>query len=293
MNRASEWRIELARELSEPYMMHDGVKMVCLGGSAARGISDEYSDLDIIVYWDRMDGEFIEGCPLERSFGLERTAISSMHPGTYIESYHMQGLKVDFGHSTLAQWEEWVTPLLEDNSDEPELLSMVGGYLASIPFKGREIFSFWKERLEEYPDELGKKVIGKNMGIYVKGYLLHQCLERGDYLAWQDGMCSMLKKILNITAAINGLYYSAEEPRWVEYQLGRMSMKAEGLTGGNIIWMLENPGAASEEMLYQVLDDTLGLVAGRFPEFAEKVAGKRKRLASFEVRPCLERPVIG
>ncbi|MBN2587772.1 MAG: DUF4037 domain-containing protein [Candidatus Fermentibacteraceae bacterium] len=293
MNKASEWRVELAGELSEPYLSHGSVRMVCLGGSAARGISDDYSDLDIIVYWDVMDGEFIESCPLERSFGLERTALLSQHPGTFIESYHIKGLKVDFGHSTLAQWEEWVAPLLEERSSEPELLSMVGGYLASIPFKGREIFSHWKERLEEYPDELAKKVIGKNMGIYVKGYLLHQCLERGDHLAWQDGMCSMLKKILNITAAINGLYYSADEPRWVDYQLGRMSVRAEGLTGGNIAWMLENPGAASEDMLYRVLDDTLGLVAGRFPEFTEKVAGKRERLASFEVKACRERPETG
>ena len=121
MNGASKWRIGLAEYLSRPYLDHESVKMLCLGGSAAKGISDEYSDLDIIVYWEDMDSAFIEGSPLEKDFGLRRTALLSQHPGTYLESYHIDGLKADFGHSTLKQWDEWVSPLIEDQDDEPAL----------------------------------------------------------------------------------------------------------------------------------------------------------------------------
>lgn len=54
-NEASRWRIELARELSTHYSSHPEVRMVCLGGSPTKGISDAYSDLAIVVYWNELD----------------------------------------------------------------------------------------------------------------------------------------------------------------------------------------------------------------------------------------------
>jgi len=293
MNEASRWRVQLARELSQPYVEHGSVEMVCLGGSAARGISDVYSDLDIIVYWSRMDEDFIGGSPLEDAFGIGRTALMSLHPGTFIESYHMDGLKVDFGHSTMEQWKEWVTPLIDEHSDEPALIGMVGGFLASVPFCGEEVFREWSERLGRYSDQLARKVIARSMGIYVRGYLQHQCLERGDRLAWNDGVCSLLKRMIDVTAALNGCYYSASEPRWLEYHLDRMPMRSGELTASNVERILAEPGEASEEMLYGIVDDTLGLVAERFPELADRVERKKARIEELKVRACIDRPAMG
>lgn len=292
MNEASRWRVQLARELSLPYVEHDAVEMLCLGGSSARGISDAYSDLDIIVYWREMDDDFIRESPLEGTFGIGRTALMSLHPGTFIESYHIDGLKVDFGHSTIEQWKEWVTPIIEEDSAEPALIGMVGGFLSSIPFCGEGVFREWRDRLSNYSDQLARKVIGRSMGIYVRGYLQHQCLERGDRLAWNDGVCSMLKRMIDITAAINGRYYSAEEPRWLEYHLESMPVRAEELNAANVERILDEPGEASEEMLYRIVDDTLGLVAERFPELSDRVEKRRSRMEELQVRACHHRPAM-
>lgn len=286
MNEASRWRVELARELSMHYSCHPEVVMVCLGGSSSKGIADACSDLDIIVYWNSLDEDWIKAEPLKAAIGLSRTDVVSMAPGTCVESYHLDGLKVDFGHATMKLWEEWSTPL----SADPEQIGMVGGFLASIPFYGEELFNQWHARLNDYPDDIAEEVIRKNMGFFVKGYLLHQCLERGDFLAYQDGMCMMLKRLISTTAALNKRFYSASEPRWIEYELGRMSLCPEKLNPSNIRWMLENPGVESQAMLYELHDDILGMVALQFPEMREKVELKRKRIAELAVAPCTARP---
>ncbi len=289
MTDASIWRRELARELSSAYAEHECVKMICLGGSAARGISDRWSDLDIIVYWDAMDEEWIRNEPLA-GMGIHRTDLMSFAPDTFTESYHMDGLKVDFGHVTLDSWKEWVEPFIKAESDDPDLLGMVGGFLDSICLYGREMHDGWRERLKIYPAELVEKVVKSNLRIYVKGYLTHQCLDRGDVLAFQDGMCSMLKKMLNITAAINGICFSASEPRWVDYYLDRFSLKPLELEADKIGWMLANPGEESEDMLYRIVDGVLDLIAQEVPGMREKVELKKKRLEDLSVRPCSRKP---
>jgi len=292
MNEASKWRIELSRELSVHYSNHPEVRMICLGGSPAKGISDAYSDLDIIVYWNELDEDWIVTEPLKEAIGLGRTDLTSMAPGSFIESYHIDGLKIDFGHGTMKMWKQWTSSLFKELNADPGLIGMVGGFLDSIPFYGEELCSEWKNRLRSYPNDLAMEVIKRNIGFYVTGYLVHQCLERGDYLAYQDGMCSMLKRLVSITAALNRRYYSATEPRWLDYEIGRMEVKPEKLTCENIRWMLDNPGEESETMLYGLLDEVLTLIQEQFPELEDKIASRRKRMSNLTVRPCEKRPAL-
>ena len=291
-SEASRWRIELARELSTHYSGHPEVRMVCLGGSPTKVISDAYSDLDIVVYWNELDEDWIKAEPLNKAIGLSRTDLLSMAPGSFIESYHLDGLKIDFGHGTLDDWEEWVKAIMEDLNPDPGLIGMVGGFLNCIPFYGEELCSEWKNRLKDYPDDLVKEVIKKNIGFYVKGYLVNQCLQRGDYLAYQDGMCTMLKRLISITAALNRRFYSAAEPRWLSYELDRMPIRPAALTCENVRWMLENPGEESEAMLYALMDEILTLIQNQFPELEEKIAHRRKRMSELAVTSCENRPEL-
>ena len=288
MNEASRWRVDLARDLSEHYSSHDEVVMLCLGGSASKGISDAYSDLDLIVYWNIIDEEWIQSSPLEKSLGLQRTDIISLAPGTFIESYHTGGLKIDFGHVTMKAWEGWVDHLEAD----PDQMGMIGGFLSNIPLYGKELFEKWKTRLSIYPPEIAMEIVQKNLGFFVNGYLLHQCYERGDYLAYTDGMTAALKKIISATAAMNGYFYSAAEPRWIDYTLSRMDRVPAELTSANIKWMLENPGEKAVSMLYSIQEDVLKRAARQFPELEEKIDRRLMRMEQLGVHPCQSRPEL-
>ena len=51
MNTASQWRVSLARQIVPAYTLNPHVEAVILGGSAARGHADSYSDLELGVFW--------------------------------------------------------------------------------------------------------------------------------------------------------------------------------------------------------------------------------------------------
>src|SRR5437764_15346429 len=104
MNSASQWRIDLARELAAFYAPQQGVRMIALGGSAARGQADAYSDVDMAVYWDRIDGDWLAVARL-RPAGGERFAFRSAFDGAvYLEQYFVGDLKIDIVHISLAWW---------------------------------------------------------------------------------------------------------------------------------------------------------------------------------------------
>src|SRR5688500_18970774 len=64
MNHASQWRIELARDIAGWYTDQPNVRMIALGGSAARGLADAYSDMDMAVYWEELDRAWLAEPPL-------------------------------------------------------------------------------------------------------------------------------------------------------------------------------------------------------------------------------------
>lgn len=286
VNEASRWRRELAGELAAFYSSHAEVRMVCLGGSAARGIADQWSDIDMIVYWNELDSEWIRSRPLP----FPRTDLA-LHPaGTAIESYHFDGLKVDFGHVRLSDWEEWVKPLLSRSEPELDMIESVGGFLSSLVFHGETEYNRLESLFSSYPPSLSRHVILKNLSFFVKGYLAGQCYERGDIPAYHEGMQAMLKKLVNIIAALNGYWYYAGEFRWLRHHIGRMALKPQGFSWDSLVWILDNPGPQAVAMLDDYQDSILSMVAERFPELAGRVEKRRTRTRALAVRPSFSRP---
>jgi hypothetical protein len=51
LNEASRWRLEMARKIAPAYMTNHKVQAVIVGGSAARGRADRYSDIEPGLFW--------------------------------------------------------------------------------------------------------------------------------------------------------------------------------------------------------------------------------------------------
>lgn len=262
---ASRWRIEFARELIEFYVPRDGIQMAVVSGSPAKGLSDEYSDLDVIVFWDEVDAEWLEANPLSE-IECERKYFRRMGEAeVYLESYYFDELKADFGHITLAAWKETVDDVLERYSTDPSSLDSIAGFLSSMPLHGAELVEEWKARIAPYPEELALKIVRQHRRFFVPGYLLNQAYGRGDVLAYYDGVCLMLKNLLNILAGLNRMYLSTDEPRWIGYQLGRMSIKPDD-AWGRMRSVLTSDAEDAVEILDGLMVDVLGLIAERMPE---------------------------
>jgi hypothetical protein len=283
---ASRWRIEFAREVIQFYVPREGISMVVLGGSPPKGLSDDFSDLDIIVYWDEIDVAWLEQDPLE-GIQCERKYMRRMgEQDIYLESQYFGELKVDLGHLTMGVWKEMVDNVLERLDTDPSNLGALAGFMSSIPLYGDALVKEWKERIAPYPDELAVKLVRQHRRFFVPGYLKNQALGRGDLLAYYDGLCAMLKNILNILAALNRIYFSAEEPRWIEYSLDRMPIRPHD-AWNRMRAVLTTEGEEAVGILDGLIMDVLALIDEHMPQidgdYRERWQGMRVRAAP--VRP--------
>ncbi len=285
---ASLWRIEFAREIIRSYVPHDGILMAVLGGSPSKGLSDDYSDLDIIVYWDEIDVEWLEADPLV-AIECERRHFRRMgEADLYLESQYFGALKVDFGHLTMAVWEEMAAGVLERFEIDQSTLGSLGGFLASVPLYGETLVEEWKERVAPYPDELALKMVRQHRRFFVPGYLVSQAYGRGDVLAYYDGLCLMLKNLLNILAGLNRVYLSTEEPRWIGDYLDRMLIKPEN-AWDRMKAVLSSEGCEGVEILEGLTADVLGLIEKHMPQLSD---GYPERRLGMAVGPRPDRPEI-
>ncbi|MFC1851369.1 nucleotidyltransferase domain-containing protein [candidate division CSSED10-310 bacterium] len=285
---ASQWRIDYARELAQFYITHPQIKMIVLGGSPSRGLSDQYSDLDIVVYWDKMDHEWLELIPL-RDTAAERKLMRKMgESDIYLEQYYFGNLKADFGHVTLDFWQEMCDDVLQKFDTDSGKQKSIAGFMEAVPLHGENLIAEWKKRLSSYPDQLAYNMVKQNLSLFVHGCLLRQGYERGDLIFYYDGLCLMLKKLLAILAGLNRMYFSKDEPRWIEFELEQMVLKPDQMWQ-RILKIFRSPPAESDYQLNKLVDEVLDLVAEHMPDVSVIV---KERIREFEVKPCPEKPPI-
>jgi hypothetical protein len=284
----SLWRIELARELIPLYVPHEGIVAAILSGSPPKGLSDEYSDLDVIVFWSEIDAEWLEANPL-RDIECERKYFRKMgEQDVYLESHYFGALKFDVGHSKLSSWEEEIDDVVVRHDADPSKLGAMAGFLTAVPLHGEDVVERLKERAARYPDELADKVIRMHRRFFVPGYLMNQAYGRGDRLAYCDGLCLMLKNLLNILAGLNHVYLSTEEPRWLGYYLSRMPIKPERVAE-RIEVVLGFTGEDSVGALEDLTVDVLALIAEHKPDMDD---GYEERWRGMAVSGCAEKPEV-
>ncbi len=286
---ASLWRIELARELTPFYSSHPGTRMVIVSGSTPKGLSDAYSDLDVIVFWDEMDVAWLEAAPLR---DVECELVYSRKMGesdVYLESYYFGELKADFGHVTLDEWKKEVDSVLVDLDTSDSTQGALGGFRSSLPLYGEALFEEWRKRVDAYPEGLAEKMVRQNMRMFVPGYLLNQALGRGEVIAYYDGLCRMLKNQLGILCGLNRMYSFTEEPRWVEYYLGKMEVRPER-AWERMSGVITAEGGEGVEILEGLTNDVLSPIEEHMPDV--DVARLRDRRKQMTVRAREEKPVV-
>lgn len=57
MTDATQWRLDLARRTGAAYAADPAVAAVYVAGSVARGWADQYSDVELDVYWHEPPGD--------------------------------------------------------------------------------------------------------------------------------------------------------------------------------------------------------------------------------------------
>ena len=105
MNEASQYLLTLAKRNAQAYTSLPGIKAIMLTESAAEGISDFYSDIDMILYYNELPSEEALLAACRQNQGIDRRLLGDRSEGALIDMYQVHGVECQCVHTTIAAWE--------------------------------------------------------------------------------------------------------------------------------------------------------------------------------------------
>lgn len=168
MTEASHYLVALARRLAQPYTELPQARAAMVTGSAAKGLSDFYSDIDMTIYYEAElpDEETLHTIRRGHDGSERKWTIGNRTEGDFVEAYHLNGIEVQIGHTTIAAWEAAIAQVLEELDVESPLHKAMEGTLACQALYGPEYIDKWKAQIAAYPDALAEEMVKKYLQFF-------------------------------------------------------------------------------------------------------------------------------
>lgn len=209
MTHASEYLLNLGRSVLEPYTRLPGVACAAITGSSAEGHSDQRSDLDMTVYYDRFPPEEairtvregIGGGPLIWSMG-------AYADGEFAESFRIKGVECQIGHTTVAQWERDMGRILAGEEPGSPLHKAMSGTLVSVAVLGADRLEAWKKRLRAYPEALRMAMVRHHLKFFPIWGVHERMRTRDAGLWYRQTLVESSFNLLGTAAGLSRRYFT-------------------------------------------------------------------------------------
>src|SRR5205085_1468730 len=140
--------LALARRNAATYARNPKVNAIALVGSVARGIADDYSDIDMTICCDEMLTEEERLAVMAENGGTDRFTLGDESGG--MDQYVVDGVTCQFGICGLAMLKEDVDNVIERYDTEHDRHVIIGGIRQAIPLYGDEIIEQLKSKAATY-----------------------------------------------------------------------------------------------------------------------------------------------
>lgn len=275
MQARVHYLLGLVKRSVKPYMANPKTRAVMVTGSLAEGLCDEYSDCDVMFYYDELPTEAELARSRQQNPGAELVEIlGNPTEGAVGETLCIDGVECQFAHATIAQWEREIASILEAFDITSPIMKGMSGTLSGIPLYGEPLIQQWKTRIADYPDGLAQKMVEHYL-TFVPLWGMQEKLARRDTTLWYHQiLVESAQNILGVLSGLNRLYFSIFQfkrmGRFVEQMAiapADLSARLEGL------FHREPPIAARE--LEDLVRETTELVDIHMPQVDTSLA-KRK-----------------
>jgi hypothetical protein len=230
---ASLWRRDVARRLAVHYAANANVAAILCGGSAARGLSDSYSDLEFGIFWHTPPTEAerraaptaagADGLHLypydaalelwEDTFFIGRATPDAPQTGLLVEaeSYTVAGME----HILHLVLDEWDT----DDVRHSVLSTLGAGH--HLPLHGADLLAEWSARAAVYPDGLAAKLVWRHGQIEFLWTVETMLARKNPFMAYEV-LNRETDALLRTLLALNRQYYFGF--KWLDYVVAQLPL---------------------------------------------------------------------
>lgn len=268
--------VELATRVSQTYRPLPNLDAILLTGSVAKGLTDEVSDIDLMLYYRTLP-------TIEEFEQLKQAAIASggdiysFVPNEGMACYHfIDGVKVDFAHQATTDIDKRVSDFLARPAVDDETTHIImSGIAQGKILWGAETIVPWQEQLARLPALYTTELIRTNLRFPPKAVLLEMGVKRRDYAFVYEILLGAVRRLLNIWCGLNGTIPPGKIKSCEQVAATLSIAPVDAATRLRRIWT-DSPERAATSF-YQLVDETISLVEQLRPDLDCSMA--RSRLA--------------
>ena len=277
MTPHSDFLRSLGRRILGAYARLDGVACTAVIGSSAEGRSDEFSDLDLAVYYHALPPEpAIQAVRPHVGGGPVTLHIGTHASGEYVEAYRVEGVDCQVGHTTIERWESDIRGVLDGKDIGSPINKALSGTLVAIAITGESLLRGWQDTIRVYPDALAHAAASHFLKFFAVWGVIDR-LERRDAPLWlRQVLVDSSFNILGALAAVNRVYFTTFQFKRQAAFIDSLKIKPADLSCRLAeLWTLPMPEAAIR--LRSLVEDTVELIEEHAPQVDTSAA--RRALA--------------
>lgn len=265
MTTPAEHLLALARRVAEPFVAA-GAQAVLLAGSAAEGSSDEFSDVDLVLFYDEL--------PAAKAFDDARASVGaadvyhlggSHEQGYLLEQFRVDGVACQFVHQTFDAWDAQSRTVLVDLDVASPVQKALSGLHAGLPLHGEASIDGMRERAR-YGDELQRAMVEGHLQFFPL-WRLQESLSRRDALLWQHAeLVTALQNLLAVLAGVHRVFFSTFQLKKMRALVALFGDDAPMKLAERIEDALVAPADEAAYELERLVAETLDVVERTMPD---------------------------
>ncbi len=273
VNEHSRWRRALAERYAGGYGHLPGVRAVLLSGSVARGIADRYSDIELMVFWDRAPRERLRRLAAEAGGG----ALAARHPydrdnHEWADDVLVCGVEIQVSHRTVPGTERWLADVLERASPDLVKQDLIALIRMAVVLHGDGLVAGWRQRTDRYPQQLALAMVQAHLD-FRSARQRRKLLDRGELLPLYEDLTATVRNVLLVLLGLNQIYFPHLGFKWMHRLAAEFALAPADLPS-RLDAVLTAAPATAVPVADALVADTLTLIAEHLPQ-----AGAAQELA--------------
>jgi hypothetical protein len=259
----TERRRAIARRVVGRLAARTELRASLLAGSAAQGISDEHSDIDLLNYYRELPDQAAFDASM-RELGAEPVgAMSPADADGFATFYRIDGIQVQTGAELIASVERRLDRIAAGDVDWITA-KVAMGLLEGVPLHGDELVRDWQDRAR-YPESLRRREVEANLGFFAVWGLDQHLAARDAELFRRQMLLDGAFRVLAVLSAVNRLYFTTFQFKRARAHIERMTARPERLAERLDRIANDAPSSAAEE-LRTLVDETKAIVRADMPD---------------------------
>lgn len=276
MTPASRTLIALAEQITAPYTALPTLRAAMITGSAAKGIADHYSDIDMTMYYDGALPSDAELDAIRTGLGgsARRWLIGDRSEGGFAEAYGLHDIEVQIGHTLIDTWEETIAHVHSAEDVGTTAQKALEGTLACRALFGAPLIERWQAQIAAFPPALGRAMVAENLRFFAVWGLEPHFSSRDATIWYHEIVVATAQKLVAVLAGLNGLYFTTFQFKRQKRFIDQMALKPTDFAARlDRLFAAEMHSALPE--IEALVGETIALVETHMPEVDTSAAKAR------------------